>query len=65
MTHNFGKVSKKINYRLNSPKIDYVLVSKESQVTASGILNFCYTMPSALLEHFAFKEVLAHKGLQQ
>jgi hypothetical protein len=60
MTHNFGMVSKKINYRLNRPKIDFVLVSKESLVTALGMPKFCYTLPSALLEHFTFKEVLAH-----
>ena len=30
MTHTFGMVCKKINYRLNRPKIDNVRVSKES-----------------------------------
>jgi hypothetical protein len=30
MTHNFGMVYKKINYRLNRSKIDNVMVSKES-----------------------------------
>jgi hypothetical protein len=30
MTHNFGMVYKKINYRLNRSKIDNVRVSKES-----------------------------------
>ena len=30
MTHNSGMVCKKINYRLNRPKIDNVRVSKES-----------------------------------
>ncbi len=59
MTHNSGMVCKKINYRLNRHKIDNVRVSKEQKGHLEEYLIFCYTLPSTLLEHFAFKEVLA------
>jgi hypothetical protein len=56
MTLKYGTFCKKINYRLNRPKIGSVRVSI---ILINSLRNtFCYTLPSGLLEQYAFKEVM-------
>jgi hypothetical protein len=65
MVDLFGMDWEKIIYCAIRPKLSKIVISNKHNIKLEEYLIFSNTLPSALLEYFAFKEVYGQMGLPQ